>query len=167
MKNLQFTGNLVRDAEVKVTPKGVQFLVFKVGCTARTKGEDKTDFIEVISFNQNDIESIGPYLKKGSLVYVYGQFDLTTSIGKDGRVYGNLSVIAKDIQFVGGGKKNNENGGKTEEEPSISVSAQPEAAPVAGPTDYAAIEAQASMTVAPPTAEAATGDGDDDGELPF
>ena len=166
MKNLQITGNLVRDAEVKVTPKGSQFLVFKVGCTAKTKGEDKTDFIEVISFNLNDIQALAQYLKKGSLVYVYGQFDLSTSIGKDGRVYANLSVIAKDIQFVGGGgKKDKENGGKTEEEPSISVSAEPEAAQA--PTDYAAVEAEASMTVAPPPAEAATGDGDDDDELPF
>ena len=163
MKNLQITGNLVRDAEVKVTPKGTQFLVFKVGCTAKSKGEDKTDFIEVISFSLNDIQNLAQYLKKGSLVYVYGQFDLSTSIGKDGRVFTNLSVVAKDIQFVGSGKKS-ENGGKTEEEPSISVSAEP--TPMQQ-TDYAAIEAQASMTVAPPPAEAATGADDDDDELPF
>ena len=166
MKNLQITGNLVRDAEVKVTPKGSQFLVFKVGCTGKAKGEDKTDFIEVISFNLNDIQVLAQYLKKGSLVYVYGQFDLSTSIGKDGRVYANLSVVAKDIQFVGGGKKNNENGGKTEEEPSISVTAQPEA-PAATTTDYSAIEAQATMSVTPPPAEAATGADEDDDELPF
>ena len=166
MKNLQITGNLVRDAEVKVTPKGSQFLVFKVGCTGKAKGEDKTDFIEVISFNLNDIQVLAQYLKKGSLVYVYGQFDLSTSIGKDGRVYANLSVVAKDIQFVGGGKKNNENGGKTEEEPSISVTAQPEA-PAATTTDYSAIEAQTTMSVTPPPAEAATGADEDDDELPF
>ena len=165
MKILQFTGNLVKDAEVKVTPKGTQFLNFRVACTAKSKGEDKTDFIEVLDFNVNDIQVLAQYLKKGSHVFVLGQFDCSTSIGKDGRVYTNLSVLAKDVEFVGGGgKKDGENGAKTEDEPAISVTPQPTAAPAA--TDYAAVEAQvASVPVAPP-AEAATGDDDDD-ELPF
>ena len=162
MKILIFDGYLTADAETGQTSKGSNYLRFKVGCSNFVMGESKTDWLEVISFNENENESIGKYLKKGSHVAVVGIPNTTVNPGKDGRLYVNTSVRAYHIEFAnGGGKKDKQNG----DEPEISVNAPTDPAPSPA-TDYADAEKNLAPTVQPPVAPAASDDGDDD-ELPF
>jgi len=170
MKILHFDGYLAKDAEIKTTQKGATFLSFRVGNTTFIKGENKTDWIEVASFNNNDITAKGPYLKKGSRVFVIGTPDTTVNPGKDGRLYVNTSVLADRIEFISNGKKDKEGeGSETTEaaEPKINVSE--------GATDYSVVEKQMSQTVqatpapgpAPAPAPSQASADDDDEELPF
>lgn len=163
MKILNFDGFLAKDAEVKQTPKGNSYLNFKVGNTTYIKGENKTEFIDVTSFNSSDIEHKTPYLKKGAKVFVSGVLDSVGNLGKDGRLFINHHVLANYIEFSGGSnkKEGGDNAASAQatpvEEPSIAVSS----APVE--TDYAAVEANTSVSVLP--SETSTADSEDD--LPF
>lgn len=158
MKILHFDGHLAKDPELKTTTKGTQFLSFRVGNNTYLKGENKTDWIDVASFNANDIATKFPYLKKGSYVYIVGTPDTVVNPGKDGRLYVNTSVLADRIEFISTGKKDKdgESGETTkEDEPSISVNQdeQPDMSIKVNPTDEAPAPAAAS---------------DDEGdELPF
>ena len=163
MKILHFDGYLVKDAETKQTAKGNVFLSFRVGNTSFIKGENKTEWIDVASFNTNDITTKAQYLKKGSHVFVSGTPDTTVNPGKDGRLYVNTSVLADRIDFINSGKKDKEGEGSetSANEPQISVDG--------GNTNYNEVEKQMSQTVETP-APAATPEpsgGDDDEELPF
>lgn len=163
MKILHFDGYLVKDAETKQTAKGNVFLSFRVGNTSFIKGENKTEWIDVASFNTNDITTKAQYLKKGSHVFVSGTPDTTVNPGKDGRLYVNTSVLADRIDFINSGKKDKdgEGGEKAANEPQISVGG--------GETNYNDVEKQLTQKVeAPaPAATPETSGGDDEDELPF
>ena len=165
MKILSFDGHLAKDAEIKTTQKGTQYLSFRVGNTTYVKGENKTDWIDVASFNVNDITAKGPYMKKGSHVFVVGTPDTTVNPGKDGRLYVNTSVFADRIEFISSGKKDKEGeNGTTTSEPELKV----ESASAPQATNYADVEKELSQTTVPPQAEAAPSSGDNsDDELPF
>ena len=156
MKILFFDGHLAKDAEIKTSPKGAQYLSFRVGNTTYVKGENKTDWIDVASFNVNDINGKGPYLKKGSHVFVIGTPDTILNNG-NGRLYLNTSVFADRIEFIGGSGKKKEGEGEASDEPSIKVesTAEPEI-PAAAP----------APAESPAPAATPSGSGDDD-ELPF
>ena len=165
MKILHFDGYLAKDAETKQTAKGVAFLSFRVGNTSFVKGENKTEWIDVASFNANDITNKAQYLKKGSHVFISGTPDTTVNPGKDGRLYVNTSVLADRIDFINSGKKDKDGeGGETAaNEPQISVSGSE--------TNYNDVEKQLAQKVeapAPaPAAAPATSGGDDEEALPF
>lgn len=161
MKILTFDGYLAKDAEIKTTQKGTQFLNFRVGNTTFIKGENKTDWIDVASFNVNDINSMAQYLKKGSRVFVMGIPDTTVNPGKDGRLYVNTSVLATHMEFIPGGKKDKEDEGSgVNNEPDIKVNG--------GQTNYAEEEKAFEANVAPPKTESKSDSSDsDDDELPF
>ena len=161
MKILEFDGYLAKDAETKTTQKGNAFITFRVGCTAWVKGENKTDWIEVASFNANDITAKGPYLKKGSHVFVVGTPDTTVNPGKDGRLYVNTSVLADRIEFISSGKKDKEGENTASSEPDIKVE------PNAPVTNYEEVEKAMAPTVAPPAQPETQDSGNDDDELPF
>ena len=167
MKILIFDGYLGRDAEVKTSQKGTQFLSFRVGNTTWVKGENKTEWIEVMCFNANTIATTAQYLKKGSHVCITGTPDTTVNPGKDGRLYVNTSVLADRIEFIGGASKKDKDGNDvSSNEPEIKVNEQ--SAPA---TNYAEIEQSVAQTVipasAPTPAPANEPDGDDSDELPF
>lgn len=165
MKILTFDGYLAKDAEIKSTQKGTQFLSFRVGNTTFVMGENKTEWIDVTSFNVNDMTSMAPYLKKGSRVFIIGIPNTTVNPGKDGRLYVNTSVRATHMEFISGGSKKDkdEEGSEAANEPDIKVNEGGQAT-----TNYAEIEKSLETTVAPPPAPETTSEtsGDDD-ELPF
>ena len=159
MKILTFDGNLVKDAEVKQTAKGTDYLTFRVGNTSYIRGENKTEFIQVTSLNVNHIK-LAEHLLKGRRVLVMGTYDSEVSQGKDGRLYINSNVLANHIEFFGGSGKNDENtGAASTGEPSIAVTAAPT-------VDDNEIEAkvEAAASVSAPTVPA---DASDDDDLPF
>ena len=163
MKILIFDGYLGKDAEVKTSQKGAQFLSFRVGNTTWVKGENKTDWIEVMCFNASTIAAMGPNLKKGSHVCVTGTPDTTVNPSKDGRLYVNTSVLADRIEFINGNSKKDKEGEEsTGNEPEIKVGDNTSG------TNYAEIEKTVTQTVVvqQPDAPAST-DASDTDDLPF
>lgn len=160
MKVLEIIGYLVKDAEVKQSPKGNTYMNFRVAVHYKSNGEELTDYIDVNSFNQ--VDTLAQYLKKGKQVFVRGNLSVTTNTGRDGKIYINQSISsASEIRFIeGGGKRENENNTTGQ----ASAPAAPAPAPQAQPDEYRDAEARFAPQVTPPAATPQTEDPDD---LPF
>lgn len=74
-----FIGNLGKDPEVKATEGGHKVVSFSIACSRKVKnkenGETKefTEWIPIVAWD-NLAEIIGQYAKKGSQLYVEGEF---------------------------------------------------------------------------------------------
>jgi single-stranded DNA-binding protein len=84
-----FFGSLVRDAEVKVSKGGKQYLRLNV----RVENGDAAQFINTTVF---DTEAIGAAdtLKKGSKVYFEGKLSLDEWTAQDGQKRAGLSCVS-------------------------------------------------------------------------
>ena len=155
MKILEIIGYLVKDAEVKQSPKGNNYISFRVAVHTKNNGDEVTDYIDVVSYNQ--VESLPQYLKKGKMVFVRGNLNVTTNVGRDGKTYINYYITsASEIKFIdSGNRKENENNatGQASAPAASAPAPQPQAAPYPEP----------QVQVRPP--EAAPQDNVDD--LPF
>jgi single stranded DNA-binding protein len=159
MKVLEIIGYLVKDAEVKQSPKGNTYMNFRVAVHSKSNGEDITDYIDVVSYNQ--VDTLPQYLKKGKQVFVRGNLNVSTNTGRDGKIYINQSISsASEIRFIegGSGKKENENNATSQ------ASAPVAQAPQAPVDEYRQAEAQFAPQVTPPAAAPQSEDPDD---LPF
>lgn len=90
MLELQFIGNLGRDAEVKTTKDGREFLSFSV---AVKTGENETTWVDVAA---NGGAKIKDYLRKGREVFVRGTLRVGLYNGQP-----TLSVQGGMVQLVG------------------------------------------------------------------
>ena len=104
MLQLQFIGNLGRDAEVKTTKEGREFLSFSV---AVKTGENETTWLDVAA---NGGAKIAEYLRKGREVFVQGNLRVSMYNGQP-----QLQVNGAMIQLIGKQKEEEkkEEDGKT------------------------------------------------------
>lgn len=91
------SGNLTRDAELKVTPSGTQVLHFTVACNESHKKQDGTyedvaNFFDCVTFG-NRAEALARYLYKGIRVTVQGRLKWS-SWEKDGQRHSKVEIIA-------------------------------------------------------------------------
>lgn len=158
MRQLTVDGYLAADAEEKTSASGKPFLKLKVGNTEFLRGENKTEWFDVVTFDQNTISVFGPYLKKGRHISVTGTLDFSPHNGTDGKVYVNPAVLAYHIEFVRSGSRGND----STEEPDINVvNNEPEIKSSApAPQDEQNVTVQETVNVT-------TTEEDDDDELPF
>jgi len=92
MQIAQIIGNLVADAEVKKNRDGNEFIAFRVAVNEFRGEEKKTQYYDVF-YQQSPVLK---YLKKGQKVFVGGRLSLS-AVNKDGNVYVNATISAKDI----------------------------------------------------------------------
>ena len=154
MKILIFDGYLGRDAEVRQTEKGSQLLSLKVANTTWIKGENKTVWYDVMSFDTK-LVARAEYFKKGSHVYISGVPDENNNPSRDGNIYINRTVLADRIDFLSSGsgkKKEGENEGSASEDE-----------PVIGVTKNAGAPSQTP----PPAPQTSASADEDEDELPF
>ena len=104
MNQLQVIGNLTRDAEVKQSQNGDNYLKFSV---AVNTGKDKEAIFVNVSQRQypNQTNGILPYLLKGQKVFVQGQIGISCYQGKDGQWHPDLTCWADKIELCGGTDK--------------------------------------------------------------
>lgn len=105
MKNLIFDGRLGKDCEIKTTKNGKQYLKFVVANNSFSNGETKTEWYDVTSFNEFDINNRSKVLKKGAYVIVCGDFSVSHNV-VNGNVYLNTNVTANSIEVPSLGKRN-------------------------------------------------------------
>lgn len=100
MRNFTFNGRLGKDAELSTTSGGNQYLKFSVANNSYSKTDgEKTDWIDVVCFDQFLVKSKQQVLKKGVYVIVSGELDpITTTTLQDGRLYINQHVNANFIE---------------------------------------------------------------------
>jgi single-strand DNA-binding protein len=95
-------GNLVRDPELKYTPKGAAVCTFVLASNRYFKQDEETQkevsFFEVTTWSRL-AEVCGEYLKKGRGVRVVGRLkqDRWTSPGGQGR--SKVSIVAEHVEF--------------------------------------------------------------------
>jgi single-strand DNA-binding protein len=105
-------GNLGRDAELRYTQSGNPVLRFTVAASSvQGTGEmrqEHTDWFNVSLFGKRG-EAIAQYLLKGTRVAVVGRLQHRNYTRQDGTSGCSLDVIASEIDFAGGGRRDTEN----------------------------------------------------------
>ena len=106
MIQVNFNGRLGADAEVRQGKEGKEFITFSVAVNEKRNGEKKTTWMRVRSDNMR----IAPYLKKGSLVFISGNEDVSTFVDKNGSTQISRDVRAHNIDFISVGTANENSG---------------------------------------------------------
>ena len=102
MNLLALTGNIGRDAEVRVTPSGTSIASFSVAMTAGYGERKSTVWIKASIFGKRAEGGLIPYLVKGTQVAVTGELSLNEWTTQDGEKRTDLQVNVSTIDLIGG-----------------------------------------------------------------
>ena len=100
-------GNLTRDPELRVTPKGTAICQFGLAINRRFKAEDgqqrdETTFVDCEAWSKT-AELIAKYLAKGRCALVQGRLKFDQWEDKTtGQKRSKLKVVVESVQFIGG-----------------------------------------------------------------
>ena len=129
-------GNLTRDPELRVTPKGTAICSFGLAVNRQYRDEsgtarDETTFVDIEAWGKQG-ELVSKYLTKGSPCMVEGRLRLDSWEDKtSGQKRSKLKVVLDNVQFLsrgpGGGAaaQGGEMGGEGEEQPRHSAPPAP------------------------------------------
>lgn len=99
-------GNLTRDPELRVTPRGTSICQFGLAVNRQFKDEsgatrDETTFVDVEAWGKQG-ELINKYLNKGSSCFVEGRLRFDQWDDKQsGQKRSKLKVVVENVQFLG------------------------------------------------------------------
>ncbi|HTX66797.1 MAG TPA: single-stranded DNA-binding protein [Opitutaceae bacterium] len=113
-------GNLTRDPELRVTPKGTAICQFGLAVNRQYKDEsgatrDETAFIDIEAWGKQG-ELCSKYLQKGSLAFIEGRLRFDSWEDKtSGQKRNKLKVVLENVQFLtrSGGGGGGGGGGET------------------------------------------------------
>ncbi|HYP17258.1 MAG TPA: single-stranded DNA-binding protein [Opitutus sp.] len=109
-------GNLTRDPELRVTPKGTAICQFGLAVNRQFKDEsgamrDDTTFVDIEAWGKQG-ETISKYCTKGRPLFVEGRLKLDQWEDKaSGQKRSKLKVVLEGFQFLGGGQRDGAPGG--------------------------------------------------------
>ena len=98
-------GNLTRDPELRVTPKGTPICQFGIAVNRQFKDEsgatrDETTFVDIEAWGKQG-ELVAKYLTKGSLAMVEGRLKFDQWEDKtSGQKRSKLKVVLDNVQFL-------------------------------------------------------------------
>lgn len=95
-----FTGNLGSDAEIRMTPNGKSVTQFNVACTSGW-GDNKTTSWMRCSMWGDRGEKVAPFLLKGGMVAISGEFTAREWEDKDGNKRISCDVRVNDLTLCG------------------------------------------------------------------
>lgn len=107
INQVNISGNLTRDPELRATASGTQVLSFDIAVNDRQKNqrtgewEDYPNYVSCTMFGTR-AESVSRYIRKGSKVAISGKLRYS-SWEKDGQKRSKLEVIVNDIEFMSRG----------------------------------------------------------------
>ena len=101
MNVFTFSGNLGRDAEQRYTAGGDSAVSFSVAVKSGFGNKAVTSWIKCNLWGKRG-ESVMPYLKKGQLVGVSGEFSAREWQDKEGQTKISNEVRVNDVQMLGG-----------------------------------------------------------------
>lgn len=102
-------GNLGRDPEMRYLPSGEPVANITVATSSKYKNKsgevvEETEWHRITFFGKL-AEIVGEYLKKGRSVYVEGRIKTRKYTDKDGTEKYATSIIANEMQMLGGGRE--------------------------------------------------------------
>ena len=99
----QFIGRLGKDPEIRYTASGDAVASFSIAVNKSwTRGSDKeqrTTWVNIVAFRKL-AEIMGKYLRKGSRIYVSGEFSVRTWEDKEGARRYTTEIIANQMQML-------------------------------------------------------------------
>ena len=111
MKTILFDGRIgANGTEIKTTKTGKPYARFSVANNTFTNGEEKTEWFDVITYDQNFIEKRASFLTKGSYVIINGAIRTEVKIDQSNKVWVNHYVTATTIDTPRLGTKNDTTG---------------------------------------------------------
>lgn len=108
-------GNLTRDPEIRVTPKGMHVCQFSLAINRQFKmesGESREEviFVDVEAWGKQ-AETIGKYMVKGRSLYIEGRLRLDQWEDKNTKEKrSRMKVVLEQFQFLGDGRGAGEGG---------------------------------------------------------
>lgn len=111
MNNIQITGRLTADPELKTTQSGVSVCAYNLA-VKRPKVKDTTDFLTVVSWRQG-AEYLTKYGHKGDVVAVSGVLTTRSWEDKNGNKRISYEVVSDTVELVGGIKNEQSNATQT------------------------------------------------------
>ena len=137
-------GNLTRDPELRVTPKGTAVCQFGLAVNRQYKDEsgatrDETAFIDIEAWGKQG-ELVSKYLQKGSPAFVEGRLRFDSWEDKQsGQKRNKLKVVLENVQFLSRGGGAAATGAGSGEAPATTAGGdEPPAEPVSPPARAAA-----------------------------
>ena len=99
MKKMTITGNIGRDAEIRVNNRGEEFATFSVAVRVGTKDNPRTDWVDVVCGGK--LSAIAKlFVKSGGKILVEG-FPNATGWLKDGVIHTKIRINAQTIELLG------------------------------------------------------------------
>lgn len=98
MNNINITGNLTKDIELKSTQSGISVCSFNVA-VKRPHTKDTTDFIPVTAWRQN-AEYLGRYAHKGNRVGISGSLTARNYEDRDGNKRTAYEILADSVELL-------------------------------------------------------------------
>lgn len=108
LNKVTIIGNLGADPETRTTASGAVVCNLRVAVNERVKKgdewKDHTEWFRVVVFGKT-AENCAKFLAKGRQVYVEGKLRANKWTDKDGVEKTTTEIVAFDVKFLGGGKK--------------------------------------------------------------
>ncbi|MCW5933995.1 MAG: single-stranded DNA-binding protein [Fimbriimonadia bacterium] len=92
-------GRLTRDPETRATADGMTVVKFTVAVSRYSKGEESTDFFDVVAF-KNIADYVANYAAKGRLVLVEGSLQTRKWTAQDGTPRRWFEVLANTVKML-------------------------------------------------------------------
>lgn len=107
LNKVMLIGNLTRDPELRVTPKGTAICQFGLAVNRQFKDEsgatrDETTFVDIEAWGKQG-ETVAKYCVKGRSLFVEGRLKLDSWDDKTtGQKRSKMKVVLENFQFLGG-----------------------------------------------------------------
>jgi single-strand DNA-binding protein len=131
LNKVMLMGNLTRDPELRVTPKGTPICQFSLAINRQFKmesGESREEviYVDVEAWGKQG-ETIAKYLTKGRPLYVEGRLRLDQWEDKNTKEKrSRMKVVLEQFQFLGDSRGGGGGGSAGSSEPGIDQTAAPE-----------------------------------------
>lgn len=116
LNQVTLIGNLTADPELQYTKSGVARTSFSIAINRQYRDsnnelQEETTFVPVVVW-RNQAENCATYLSKGSSVAIVGRLRRRRWETDEGDARWYTEVVARNVQFLGGGSREGSSGGK-------------------------------------------------------
>lgn len=122
LNKVMLIGNLTRDPELRVTPKGTAICQFGLAVNRKFKDEsggerEEVTFVDIEAWGKQG-ETIAKYLAKGRPLFVEGRLKLDQWEDREsGQKRSKMKIVLEQFQFLGGRDDDKPAGGEGGREP--------------------------------------------------
>ena len=115
LNKVMLIGNLTRDPELRVTPKGTAICTFSIAVNRKFKDEsggerEEVTYVDIEAWGKSG-ENISKYCTKGRPLFVEGRLRLDQWEDKNTKEKrSRMKVVLENFQFLGGGRGEDEAG---------------------------------------------------------